>query len=319
MKTLISVLLASLCLVGTAAQADTYPSKPIRLVVGYGPGGTADIVGRLIGNEMARINKQAVVIDNRVGAGGVLGLNAVATAPADGYVLGVAVSGTLVTGPHVQRSMPYDPLTAFAPISMLVKAPLVMLAAPSMPETSIQAIVERAKKSPGELMYASGALAYEAAMLLFNAQTGAGLTVVSYPSLGQAATDVMTGRVPLLIDTIGTQLPNIQAGKLRPVAVLDSQRATVLPDVPTMRESGVAGYEAFGWVGLVAPRGTPADVVAKLNSQMKTIMAVPEVKEKLIQLGFEINTSSAEAFDKSIQSEYAKWGAVFKAAGIRPQ
>ncbi|TPG27076.1 Bug family tripartite tricarboxylate transporter substrate binding protein [Variovorax guangxiensis] len=300
-------------------HAQPYPSKPTRLIVGYTAGGASDVIGRLIANELSAMNGQPVIVENRPGVGGMLGLNNVETSPPDGYTLGVAVSGTMVTGPHLQKNTPYDPLTAFEPISMVAKAPMVMLASPAVADPTVRSFIQQAKAKPGELMFASGAQAFELAMQLFNAKAGVKIGSVSYPGGGQASIDVMAGRVPIMVDTIGAQQANIKAGKLKAVAVLDSKRSAVLPDVPTVAEAGVPGYEAVGWVGIVAPKGTPKEVVAKLNGQLRTIMAMPAINEKLTLLGFEPSTGTSQAFDQGIRTEYAKWGDVVKAAGISAQ
>lgn len=311
------MLIAATALLAGPVFAQTYPTKPIRLIVGYTPGGASDAVGRLLASELSTSLGQTVVVENKPGVGGMLGLNTVALSPPDGYTLGMAVSGTMVTGPHLQKNTPYDPLTAFTPVTMLAKAPMVLLASPNMPNANVPAIIAQAKAKPGELMFASGAQAFELAMQLFNAKADVKITSVSYAGGSQAAIDVMADRVPLMVDTIGAQQANVKAGKLKAVAVLDSSRSAVLPDVPTMAEAGVPGYEAVGWLGIVAPRGTPPAIVEKLNASIRKVMAMPVVHDKLAQLGFEPNTGSAQAFDNAIHTEYAKWGDVVKAAGIQ--
>ncbi|MEB0114529.1 tripartite tricarboxylate transporter substrate-binding protein [Variovorax sp. RTB1] len=319
MKSFLTGLVVLASVIAAPAMADTYPAKTTRLIVGYTAGGASDVIGRLIANELSNMNGKPVIVENRPGVGGMLGLNVVATSPPDGYVLGVAVSGTMVTGPHLQKNTPYDPLTAFEPISMVAKAPMVMLASPSVADPTVRGFVKEAKDKPGELMFASGAQAFELAMQLFNAKAGVKIGSVTYPGGGQAAMDVMAGRVPIMVDTIGAQQANIKAGKLKAVAVLDSKRSSVLPDVPTVAEAGVPGYEAVGWVGIVAPKGTPKDIVAKLNTQLRTIMAMPAINEKLTLLGFEPSTGTPQAFDQTIHTEYAKWGEVVKTSGIAAQ
>jgi tripartite-type tricarboxylate transporter receptor subunit TctC len=315
------LLLGLIFSVAAAAPAlgQNYPERPLKLVVGYSPGGASDIVGRLIANQLGALNGQAVVVENRPGVGGMLGLGFVANSRPDGYTLGIAVSGTMVTGPHLQKTMPYDPLTAFEPISMVAKAPMVLLATPGFKSNTVAAIVKEAKAKPGSLMFASGAKAFELAMRLFEAQAGVNLGLVQYKGGSEAAMDVMAGRVPLMVDTIGAQQASIRAGKLTAVAVLDSHRSAVLPNVPTVAESGVPGYEAVGWIGVVAPKGTPASIVAQLNTQLRKIMAMPEVKEKLTALGFEPSTDSPAEFNQLIRTEYARWGKVVKDAGIAPE
>jgi tripartite-type tricarboxylate transporter receptor subunit TctC len=179
--------------------------------------------------------------------------------------------------------------------------------------------LKEARARPDAVMFASGAQAFELAMRLFASKADVRMGSVSYPGGGQAAIDVMAGRVPVMVDSIGAQQANIKAGKLKALAVLDSKRSVVLPDVPTVAESGVPGYQAVGWLGIVAPKGTPAPIVAKLNAQLRQIMAKPDVRDKMLALGFEPSTGSPQEFAREIQSEYAKWGAVVKSAGLTAQ
>ncbi|MGO4281189.1 MULTISPECIES: tripartite tricarboxylate transporter substrate-binding protein [Cupriavidus] len=301
------------------ARADTWPTRPVRLVVGYTAGGASDTVGRIIANELGAMIGQPVVVENRPGVGGMLGMGTVAKSAPDGYTLGVAVSGTMVIGPHLVKATPYDPLTAFEPVSMIATAPMVMVGAPSAPFNSVPSLIQTARAQPDPMMFASGAQAFELAMRLFAAKADLRMGSVSYPGGGQASIDVMAGRVPVMVDTIGAQQANIKAGKLRALAVLDNKRSAILPDVPTVAEAGVAGYQAVGWLGLVAPKDTPEAIVTRLNGHLRTIMAKPEVRDKLLTLGFEPNTDTPQAFARDIRAEYAKWGAVVKSAGLTAQ
>jgi tripartite-type tricarboxylate transporter receptor subunit TctC len=288
-------------------------------LVGYPPGGASDIIARLVAQELSKMNGQAFVVDNKPGVGGMLSMSVVAKAPADGYTLGLGVSGTLTTGPHLQKTKLYDPLTEFQPIGMVAKAPMVLLAGPSFKYDSVNALVREAKAKPGELMIASGAQAFELAAQLFKIKAGIDVVTVPYPGGAQASIDVMGGRVPLMIDTIGAQQVNIRAGKLRPLAVLDSRRSAVLPDVATMAESGVRGYEALGWTSLVAPKGTPDAIVKKLNEQVGEILAQPETRKKLLALGFDPWHGSPADLQRTVTTEYAKWGDVIKTSGMTAQ
>ena len=308
-------LMAAL-VVSVPAHAQTWPVRPIRIIVGYTPGGASDVVGRSVAAELQKINGQPVVVENRPGLGGMLGMSLVAKSPPDGYTLAIAVSGTMVTGPHLQKNTPYDPLTDFEPVSMVAKAPMVMLATPGSPIDSVGALIREAKARPGEVMFGSGAQAFELALRLFTSKAGVRMGSVPYPGGAPASIDVMSGRVPVMVDTIGAQAANIRAGKLKALAVLDSRRSVVLPDVPTVAEAGVPGYEAVGWVGIVAPKGTPEAVVTLLNTQLRQVMALPELKERLTLLGFEPATGSAKEFQLTIQTEHAKWGAVVREAGL---
>jgi tripartite-type tricarboxylate transporter receptor subunit TctC len=301
------------------AQGGDYPARPVKILVGYPPGGASDIVARLVAQELQKLNDRAFVVENKPGVGGMLSMSLVAKAPADGYTLGLGVSGTLTTGPHLQKSKLYDPLTDFDPVAMVAKAPMVLLANPAFKHNSVSSLVSDAKARPGELMFASGAQAFELALQLFRAKAGVNITSVPYPGGAQASIDVMAGRVPIMVDTIGAQQENIKAGKLKALAVLDNQRSPVLPDVPTMVEAGVSGYEAVGWTSLVAPKGTPDAVVRKLNSQVQQVLAMPEIKQKLLKIGFEPAYSSPQQLAGTVAREYAKWGEVVRAAGMQAQ
>lgn len=316
---ILSVALTCVVALVQPVQAQTYPGKPVKLLVGYPPGGASDMVGRVVAQELTRLNGQSFVVENKPGVGGMLSMSLVAKAPADGYTLGLGVSGTLTTGPHLQKTRLYEPLTDFQPIGMVAKAPMVLLAGPSFKYDSVNALIREAKARPGSLMYASGAQAFELALQLFKSKAGVELGSVPYPGGAQASIDVMAGRVPLMADTIGAQQENIKAGKLRAIAVLDSKRSPIFPDVPTMAEAGVVGYEAMGWTSLVAPKGTPVAIVNKLNQQVQQIMALPEVRQMMMNIGFEPWTGSPQDLERIIATEYAKWGEVVKTAGMTAQ
>lgn len=314
--------IAAACLVLLApasgfAQPDTYPARPVKLLVGYPPGGASDTISRIVGQELSRLNGQSFVIENRPGVGGMLAMGMVAKAPPDGYTLGLAVSGTLTTGPHLQKTKLYDPLTDFEPLGMVAKAPMVLLAGPAAGYDSVEAVVRDAKKRPGQLMFASGAQAFELALQLFKSKAGVDITTVSYQGGAPASIDVMSGRAQLMVDTIGAQRANIKAGKLKALAVLDSKRSTIEPEIPTMAEAGVKGYEALGWTALVAPKGTPPAVVQKLNAQLQEVLKQPEVKQKLDALAFEPWPSTPQFMQQTVAAEYAKWGEVVRVSGMK--
>jgi tripartite-type tricarboxylate transporter receptor subunit TctC len=229
------------------------------------------------------------------------------------------VSGTLATGPHLQKTKLYDPLADFEPVGMVAKAPMVLLASPSAGYDSVAALVKDAKAHPGHVMFASGAQAFELALQLFKSKAGVDITTVSYPGGAQASIDVMSGRAQIMVDTIGAQQGNIKAGKLKPLAVLDSVRSPILPDVPTMAEAGVTGYEALGWTSLVVPKGTPEPIVRKLNQQLQQVLAKPQVRDKLLSIGFEPWPGTPQFMQKTVATEYAKWGEVVRTSGMQPQ
>lgn len=319
-----ATFLVAACLAAIApaalAQGGAYPNKPVKILVGYPPGGASDIIARLVAQELQKRNdNQAFVVENKPGVGGMLAMSMVARAPADGYTIGLGVSGTLATGPHLQKTKLYDPLADFEPIGMVAKAPMVLLAHPGFRYDNVNALVREARARPGELNFASGAQAFELALQLFRSKADINITSVRYPGGAQASIDVIAGRVPIMADTIGAQQVNIKAGKLKALAVLDSKRSPILPDVPTMSEAGVSGYEALGWTSLVAPKGTPEPIVRKLNEQVQQILALPAVKQKLLGLGFEPWPSSPQQLGRFVASEHAKWGEVVRISGMQAQ
>ncbi|CAG2127120.1 Bug family tripartite tricarboxylate transporter substrate binding protein [Cupriavidus plantarum] len=318
-------LLAATCLAlllagGAHAQGpDNFPTRPVKLLVGYPPGGASDTISRLIGQELSKLNNQSFVIENRPGVGGMIAMGMVAKAPPDGYTLGLAVSGTLTTGPHLQANKLYDALNDFEPIGMVAKAPMILLASPASGYDSVEAVIRDARKKPGQLMFASGAQAFELALQLFKSKADVDITTVSYQGGAPASIDVMSGRAQLMVDTIGAQHENIKAGKLKALAVLDSTRSPIAPEVPTMIEAGVKGYEALGWTALVAPRGTPPAVVQKLSTQLQQVLRMPQVRQKLDALGFEAWPGTPQFMQKTVAAEYAKWGDVVRTSGMTPK
>src|SRR5690554_5892817 len=316
MKRWLMAGLLCLSVTGLPAVADTYPSKSVKIVVGYPPGGASDMVARLLANELEKENGQPFVVENKPGVGGMLSLYSVAKSDPDGYVLGLGVSGTLVTGPHLQKNTPYDVKADFTPIGMVAKVPMVRLAGPAFKGDSVAGLIKAARANPGDIHFASGAQAFELAMQLLNSRAQIEPSSVSYKGGAAASIDVIAGRVPIMVDSIGAQKANIQDGKLRPLAVLDSVRSPVLPDVPTMKEAGVEDYEAVGWIALVAPKGTPDPIVSKLNDQIRKIVNSANFREKLESLGFEPSASSPDELQATISAEYDKWGEVVRVAGL---
>jgi len=316
---MLTLIAASTAGTAHSAEKGAYPDKPIRLIVGYTAGGASDLIGRELAQGISKLNGQPMIVENKPGVGGMLGLSEVVRSAPDGYTLGVAVSGTMVTGPHLQKNTPYDPLKDFSPVGMVAKAPMVLLTTPGSTTDTVEKILKQAKAQPGSLMYAAGAQAFDLAMRLFNARAGVDIGAVPYPGGAQAAIDVIAGRVPLMVDTIGAQQNNIKSGKLKAVAVLDSKRSAVLPDVPTIAESGVPGYEAVGWLGIVAPKNTPQNIVDTLNAQLRQTLSNPALAQKLVTLGFEPDIDTPKAFANVINEQYRVWGDVARQAGLEPQ
>ncbi len=316
-----SILTAIACLTAPSlsAMASSYPDRSVSILVGYPPGGASDTVARLLAQQLEAINGQTFIVENKPGVGGMLSLGSVAKSNPNGYILGLGVSGTLVTGPHLQKNQLYNPRTDFAPVGMVAKVPMVLLAGPSFKAKSVADLIKEAKDKPGEIMFASGAQAFELALRLLNSEAQIQLTSVAYKGGAGASIDVMAGRVPIMVDSIGAQKSNIEGGKLRALAVLDSTRSPLMPDVPTMAEAGLPNYEAVGWISLLAPKGTPGHIVEKLNTQLHSIVNSPEFADKLTALGFEPTASSPAELQATIESEYEKWGEVVRNANIQPQ
>lgn len=311
-----NVIVASLMVLSCPALAQTYPTQTVRLVVGYTPGGASDIVARLLADKLAPMLKRAVIIENRPGVGGITAMAYVAQSAPDGHTLGVAVSGTMVTGPHLQPNMPYNPLESFAPVSMVADAPMAMITSQKGPYSTLPDLLRDARARPNQVMFGSGAKAFELAARLFASMAHVQIESVAYPGGSQAAIDVMAGRVPVMVDTIGAEKGGLESGELKAIAVLDSKRSKLLPDVPTVAEAGVPGFEAVGWLGLVAPKGTPKPIIDKLNEDLRLILAMPDVQARLSSLGFEPRPSSPGDMDALVRAEFKKWGDVARTAGL---
>ena len=300
------------------AWAQTYPSKPIRFIVGYTPGGAADILARAVG---ARINEawgQQVIVDNRPGAGGAIGTVLVAKAAPDGLTMVLAAPSHSVIA-LINTPPPYDPIKDFAPITNMVNYPLLLVTHPSVPVKNVRELVALAKAKPDQLSYASpgsgnsGHLAGE----LFNSMAGVQTVHIPYKGQGPALTDLLSGQVSMLYSSIPSVIQQVKSGQLRALAVGSAKRLPSLPDIPTLAESGVPGYEAYSWVGLVAPAHTPADIVKKIHRDVSEILKDKEVAEKLNQQGALPVGDTPEEFGLYIKNEIAKWGKVVRDANIK--
>ncbi len=320
MKTLLSTICAAafLSLTGNAALADTYPSKPIKIIAPFGPGGFTDVVARLLGVKLGEALGQAVVIENKPGAGSTIGTDFVAKAAPDGYTL-VIVSSTHVISPWIYKSIPYDPIKGFTPVTKLVDSPYVLLINPKVPVKNVQEFVALAKKTPDTVHYASSGNGSAQHLIggLFIAATGAPLKHVPYRSSSAAATDLVSGVVESSFAGIPNALAQVPNGRLKALAVTSAKRAPQLPDVPTMQESGVAGYDASVWLAMLAPSGTPKEIVNRLNSEIAKIMATPETRKAMFDAGVEVSLSTPEGLTELMTSEMVKWGKVVKDTGVK--
>jgi tripartite-type tricarboxylate transporter receptor subunit TctC len=302
-----------------AVAAEPYPAKPIRVVVTFPPGGQTDVVARAIQPYLENRLGQPVVIDNRPGAGGMIGVDAVAKAAPDGYVIGVGPMGALSVNMSLQEKMPYDTLKDLVPVSMLTTTPFVMAAPLSSKVNSVGEVIALAKSKPDSLSIGHGGngTAMHLTALLFNHMAGVNVTLVPYRGSALVFGDVVAGHIPLGVGDITAGLAVIRSGQVKPLAVSSRKRDPSLPDVPSFAESGLPGYEAMGWVGGVAPAGTRADVVAKLNEAVVGALKDPVVAERMRAVGAEPYPTSPEEFGQFIRAEIAKWAKVVAQAGLK--
>lgn len=312
----LGVLLATLA---SAASAQTYPTKPIRMVVPFPAGGTTDILARAVAPKLNEAWGQQVVVDNRPGAGGNIGSELVAKSAPDGYTLEMGTVGTHAINASLYAKMPYDHVRDFVPVILVAGVPNVLVVHPSVPVNSVAELIAYAKANPGKLNFASSGsgTSIHLAGELFKVMAGVQMTHVPYKGSAPAVQDLLGGQVQLMFDNLPSSLPHIKAGKLRALAVTSAQRAPALPDVPTVAEAVLPGFEASSWFGVLAPAGTPAAIVAKLNAEIAKWLASPEAKEKLLSQGANAAGGPPEDFAKHIASETAKWAKVVKESGAK--
>jgi len=319
-KAILVVLMAPLTLAAVGAGAQQkFPTRPIRLIVPYPPGGNVDITARIIGPTLGERLGQTIVVDNRGGGGGNVGAHLVAKAPPDGHTLLMGSSGPLSINPVVVPNLPYDSVKDYAPVSRVHVVPLVVLAGPKSGITSVKDLIERAKASPGKLAAASAGTGTtnHFGIELFNTMAGVRLLHVPYKGSGPALTEMLGGQVPVMFDQLSASIGYVRDGRLRALAVASARRASVLPAVPTLDESGLRGYEASTFIGVLAPAGTPKAVVATLSAAMRKVMETAMVRDKFLGLGAEPGSSSPEEFSKLIAEELAKWRDVAQKAGLK--
>jgi tripartite-type tricarboxylate transporter receptor subunit TctC len=300
-----------------AQSTANYPAKPVRLVVPFPAGGTTDILARAVAQKLSEAWGQQVIVDNRPGAGGNIGSDLVAKSKPDGYTLLMGTVGTHAINPSLYKNMPYDHVKDFAPVILVAGVPNVLVVNPSLPVHSVPELIAYAKANPGKLNFASSGngTSIHLSGELFKAMTGVEMTHVPYKGSAPALTDLIGGQVQLMFDNLPSSLPFIKAGKLRALAVTSGARAAALPDLPTLAESGLPGFEASSWFGVLAPAGTPRDIVAKLNGAIAGWLASPEAKEKLLAQGAIAAGGAPEDFARHIGAETSKWAKVVKASG----
>ena len=301
------------------AHAQNYPAKPIRIVTPYAPGGTADILSRVVALKLSEAWGQQVVIDNRPGASGMIGADIVAKAAPDGYTLLMAYVAEIAIVPSLFAKMTYDPVKDLAPVTLAAVTPMIFVVHPSLPAKNVRELVALAKARPGQLPYASAGngspahLAFE----LLQRSAGIEITHVPYKGAAPALTDLLGGHVVMFFSGMPPAMPHINAGKLRAIAVSTAKRSPAAPEVPTVAESGVRDFDISTWFGVFAPAGTPRDIIAKLNAEISRALTLPDVKERLAREGAETAPNSAEQFGKFIQAEITKFARIIKESGAR--
>ena len=311
------------CLVGItapAALAQAYPNKPIKLIVPFAPGGFTDVVARILGQKLSLSLGQPFVIENKAGAGSTIGTDFVAKAAPDGYTL-VMVSTTHVISPAIYPKLPYDPIKSFTPVSKLVDSAYVLMVNPKVPVNSVADYIALAKAQPNKIHYASSGNGSSQHLMggMFAAMTGTKLIHVPYKGSSGAASDLVAGVIESSFAGVPNAMAQVPAGRLKALAVTTSKRIPQLPDVPTMQEAGVPGYEASVWLGLLAPAGTPKEIVARLNAEIAKVMNAPDTKKELFAAGVESDISSPDALGVLMNREMERWAKVIKDAGITMQ
>ena len=299
--------------------AQAFPTKPIRLIVPFAPGGANDIIARVVSQRLAEPLGQQVIVENRSGAGGVIGSELAAKAPADGYTIAIGHIGTLAVNVALYAKLPYDPVRSFAPVSLIAIVPNVLVVHPSVPAATVAQLIAYAKANPGKLSYSSAGngSAAHIAMEYFKSQTATNILHVPYKGTSPSVTDLIAGVVSMTMTGAPPLMPQVQAGKLRALGVSSLERVDALPSIPSISEAGVKGFEASQWYGVVAPAGTPGEIILKLNAGTRAIMQTKEMRARLNTEGASALTSTPEQFAEHIRAEIARWGEVVRKAGIK--
>jgi tripartite-type tricarboxylate transporter receptor subunit TctC len=325
MKTTRRTITAAACAFATVttlpAFAQSYPSRPIKLIVAYGPGSGADIMGRILAEKLSDRLKTSVVVENREGAGGALGTLTAAKSPADGYTLMLSPT-TLTVSPHMQNPQQYDPLKDFAPIARVAILPMAVVAAPGAPYKTLRELLDFAKANPGKLNYATSGKGSPShlEMELLRKRYGLTVTDIPYKNVGQAMTDVISGEVSFYFPTFPSALPHITSGRVRGLAIGATKRSEQAPTLPTLSEElALPDYEASVWYGLVAPAGTGADIIGKVASEVLQILELPEVRAQIARTGAQVSPMNTEKFASFLRSENTKWGGLVKELGLKDQ
>lgn len=322
-RTLVTIIATGLALALQAGPvaAQGFPAKPVRMIIGFAAGGTTDLVGRLVAQRLGDSWGQTVVVENRTGASGMIAAEAVAKAPADGYTLLVTPQTSLAVAPALYGKAPYDATRDFTPITLMGSTPTIMVVNPAFPAKTFAEFVELAKKSGVPLAYGSGGIGSSPHMAgeLLSAQLGIRMTHIPYKGENPALTDTMGGQVPIMFGNISVAVPHIKSGKLRALASTGAARSPLLPDVPTVAESGLKDFSIATWFGLLGPAGMPADLVARIQRDVARVLATPDIRNRLVDLGVDIVANSPEEFSAYLRTEIVRYAKVIKDAGIKPE
>jgi tripartite-type tricarboxylate transporter receptor subunit TctC len=303
----------------TTAQPAAYPSKPIRFVVPYPAGGPLDTVARLLGQKVAESTKQPVIVDNKPGAGGNIGADAVAKAPPDGYMILMGAVATHAINPTLYASIPYDPVRDFIPVTQVASTPNVLVVNPSVPANNVREFIAYAKANPGKLNFGSGSTgsAGHLAGELFKTMAGVEMTHVPYKGAAPAMNDLIGGQIQLMFDNLASSLAQVRAGRIRALAVTTAKRSALAPDLPTIAESGLPGFDISTWFGIFVPANTPPEIVDRLHSEFTRALAMPDIRDKMLALGAEPVGSRPGEFSAYIRTEADKYARVIKASGAK--
>jgi len=318
-RSLLAGAFAALLAMPAATLAQKYPAKPVRVVLPFTAASAVDVLGRLYAQKMSETWGQQVLVDNRTGAAGIIGMEAIARATPDGYTLGMGNAATLALNPHLYQKLPYDVVRDYVPISLAAIIRNCLVVHPSLPARSVKELIALAKARPGQLNYASGGVgsAQHVPMEMLKAMAGINIVHVPYKGLTPAFNDVLAGEVPMIMPGLVSVLPFHQSGRLRIIATTGATRTSVTPEIPTVAQAGVPGYEFDSWTGFLAPAGTPPAIVTQINAEVVRIGNLPETRERLTALGFDIVGGSSEAFTAVIRDNNTRLGKVIREAGIK--
>jgi tripartite-type tricarboxylate transporter receptor subunit TctC len=314
-----SILFLVACAFAGLALAQPYPTKPLRMIVPFPPGGVTDVMSRAVAARLSAEIGKPVVVENRAGASGIIGADAAAKAPADGYTLLMGNISTLAVNAATFTKLPYDPVASFAPISMVAIQPLLVAVHPSMPVQSLPELVSMAKSKPGQLSYGTAGSSIHLAVEFFSTIAGIRMNHVPYKGSAPAITDLIGGQLQVLFDPFSTLYPQVRAGKARGLAVTTEHRSSVAPELPTVSELGFKGFDVSSWQGLVVPAATPRDVVDRLHRETVKVLASTEIKEQFAKHGAEAAPTSPEKFGEYIRGEIVRWQKVARDAGVKPE